>query len=62
MGIEHFIEKCPYCHGPVIANWVVGGGILSDPSYVLVADWLFHTECWDKQVAENPTDDSAQST
>lgn len=46
--------RCPYCGKTVVGKWQRNAGMLSDPAYVLVADWLFHAECWDKQVAEHP--------
>ena len=29
-------------------------GVVSRPEYVLVADWIFHTTCWNKKLDENP--------
>jgi len=46
--------RCPYCGKTVTGKWKRGGGMLSGPAYVLVADWLFHATCWDKQIAEHP--------
>jgi hypothetical protein len=45
--------ECPYCRKPVTIT-VEERGIVSDRAYVLVADWIYHSECWDKLVAENP--------
>lgn len=46
-------ETCPYCKQPVAYEWTERG-ICSRPEYVLVADWIYHSHCWDKQYAENP--------
>lgn len=45
---------CPACGHIVTFRWVKGGGVVSDPSYVLVADWVYHSGCWDKQVEDFP--------
>lgn len=54
LEIEEQTDRCPYCGNPVISLWVKGGGCLSSPDYVLVADWIFHSSCWDRQVEEHP--------
>lgn len=55
--------KCAECGIPItvyFGNNISGarnqhtGGVISRPEYVLVADWIFHTECWNKKVDENP--------
>lgn len=46
---------CPYCGNDVVSKWVKGGGMFSDRDIVLVADWIYHAACWDKQVAEHPS-------
>lgn len=51
---EELVTVCPYCTKPVTSLWVKGGGCLSSSAYVLVADWVFHGDCWDKQVEEHP--------
>lgn len=53
--IETLETPCPVCTKPVISRWVKGGGgMLHDNTITLVGDLLFHGDCWDKQVAENP--------
>jgi hypothetical protein len=42
--------KCPYCGKQVEYLYVEGGGVLPSPDYVLIADWVYHAACWDKQV------------
>jgi hypothetical protein len=37
---------CPYCRKPVDYEW--DNGFISSPNNVLVADWVFHAECWSK--------------
>lgn len=51
---EKITTTCPYCGKEVISTWIKNGGMLRDPNNVLVADWIFHTVCWDKMVEENP--------
>ena len=46
---------CPYCMKPVATRWMKdGSGMLSDPDVTLIADWVYHSKCWDKQVEEHP--------
>jgi hypothetical protein len=47
-------EQCPYCQTSVTYFWAAGNqGVLSDSTYVLVADWVYHGACWDKLIEEN---------
>lgn len=55
MIIETETTPCPYCGEPVISYWVKGGGCLSRPEYDLIADWIFHSKCWDAQVEKYET-------
>ena len=52
MPIETIAENCPYCGQGV--TYYCDGGVISSPDYVLVADWVFHSMCWDKLVEEHP--------
>lgn len=45
-------ETCPRCQRQVAVRWCAG--VVSDPEYVLVADWAYHSTCWDELVAESP--------
>jgi hypothetical protein len=52
-------EVCPQCGGIIKVLWAVSGangvgGVISDPAYVLVADWVMHTVCWDALVERLP--------
>jgi hypothetical protein len=47
-------EICPQCGGVIKVLWATGGGVISDPAYVLVADWVMHTACWDALVERLP--------
>jgi hypothetical protein len=51
---ETVIEHCPHCSYPVRVRWRAGGGVIPDPSYVLVADWVYHSQCWDRATADRP--------
>jgi hypothetical protein len=50
---ETFHSACPYCKKAVATRWT-SRGCLPSPDYVLVADGVFHSDCWDRQVAEHP--------
>lgn len=50
--IESIEETCPFCGQSVMFQWK--GGVISSPEYVLIADWIYHRECWDRQVSESP--------
>lgn len=43
---------CPRCGTTVTIKWYKG--VISDPKYILVADWVYHSSCWDKFLEENP--------
>lgn len=45
---------CPYCAKEVIYQFIPDRGILSSSNYVLIADWIYHTICWNKQIDEHP--------
>jgi hypothetical protein len=47
---EQVIVNCCLCKVPILSWWAPCGGGLLRGEYVLVADWLFHPKCWDKQV------------
>lgn len=53
---EPVISKCPGCGATVVTFWAAGNqGLIPNKEYDLVADWVFHAKCWDKQVADyNP--------
>lgn len=44
---------CPYCKETVTYDWTERV-ICSRPEYCLVADWVYHNDCWNKLVEENP--------
>jgi len=54
--METEISICPYCGKEVISFWT-DRGCISDSQYVLVADWVYHSVCWDKQIEEYPPGD-----
>lgn len=45
MGPDTLETPCPVCSKPVL-NYH-DNGLISDPSYVLVGDLIFHSDCWD---------------
>lgn len=57
--IEEERTNCPYCGYPVYSHWAIGAngeqlGMISEPQVDLIADWVYHSECWDKLVEEHP--------
>jgi hypothetical protein len=59
---EEQIDICPYCKFIVKSHWAMEyeygkircRGMISEPQVTLVADWIYHSECWDKLVEEHP--------
>lgn len=45
---EQCETECPYCHKPVAYKWQKG--FIAEPHNVLIADSVWHGECWDEQV------------
>jgi hypothetical protein len=54
MNIERWTTSCPYCGKEVEYLCVQNGGVLRSPDYTLIADWIYHATCWDKQVDDHP--------
>jgi hypothetical protein len=52
MPVEAVDGLCPYCN--CVVTYYCDGGVISSPDYTLVADLVFHSACWDKQVEEHP--------
>lgn len=48
--VEDQADICPLCGGLVVSFWIPGGGCISHPDYVLIADWVIHSACYDKSV------------
>jgi hypothetical protein len=47
--------RCPGCGEKVLTLWAPGNrGLISSLSYDLIADTVWHSECWNKQLRENP--------
>jgi len=46
--------ECAQCRVPIRSLWAAGNHGLLSGDYVLVADWLFHPECWDAVVSDLP--------
>jgi len=51
-------DKCPGCGEEIELAHVDNGGIISNPDYTLVADWVFHSKCWDELVEKHPPGDT----
>lgn len=48
---------CAFCRKPVTTIWDdnddgTTNGMMRDPLVVLVADWVFHSQCWDIMTSE----------
>lgn len=52
--VEELTDNCPYCGNPVTYQYLKGGGVISRSEYTLIADWVYHSDCWDKQIEEHP--------
>lgn len=49
--VEEVASSCPECGKQVITYWRKDNtGCESHPDYVLVANWAFHSKCWDNMV------------
>ena len=51
---ERVMVPCASCALPVETFWAPGNRGLISGSFVLVADWVYHNHCWDKQLKEHP--------
>ncbi len=48
--VEKFERDCAYCRQPIRLNWKKG--LIPTAGVCLVADQVFHDECWDKYWAK----------
>ena len=49
------VYTCPYCMKAVVVYVELdGSGIISRPEYDLIANWIYHSKCWDQQMREHP--------
>lgn len=52
------IFACSKCGGAVEMIWAYKDGRClgyeTMQHYVVVADWVFHSKCWDKMIEEHP--------
>lgn len=52
---EDEISICPYCGKEVVSKWMKDNtGCISSPEYTLVANWVYHSKCWDEQLEKFP--------
>ncbi len=49
--IEEFEQLCLYCKKSIKLQWANG---LLPGDYVLIADWVYHPECWNNFLKEDP--------
>ena len=51
---EHI--PCAKCGVLIRTKWTTNGLHRTDKEepFVLIADWIYHPECWDKLVKDNP--------
>ena len=55
-----YIEEhiCPYCQKPVqVSIDTKSGGIIPSTTYDLIADWIYHSACWDEFTTKFPPDE-----
>jgi hypothetical protein len=49
------VHTCPYCKEPVVVYvGLDGGGVFPHESYDLIANWVYHSKCWDEQMRRFP--------
>lgn len=48
------VVDCPECGAAIETRWDKSGRGLLPGNYLLIADWVFHPECWDRLVERNP--------
>jgi hypothetical protein len=48
--VEKFERDCAYCHQPIRLKWK--NGFIPPEGVRLVADQVFHDECWDEYWAK----------
>jgi hypothetical protein len=51
-NLEEFTSPCAECNVKITLKW--DNGLIPEAHYVLIADWVYHTECWDKIVEAHP--------
>lgn len=59
MNPETIRIPCAGCGEIIPTQWSPGGGLLRSRDYELVADCVFHTDCWDKLITEHPPGEDA---
>lgn len=53
--LEAITTTCPGCNKEVISLWKSDAtGCIPSSAYVLIADWVFHSKCWDDMVTNAP--------
>lgn len=52
---EQVYFKCASCRLFVETFWAPGGRGLLPGDYILVADWIYHPDCWKRIENEMPT-------
>jgi hypothetical protein len=48
------IINCAECGQPIETRWMKNGRGMLPGEYLLVADWIFHPNCWDSLVDRSP--------
>jgi hypothetical protein len=52
------VHECPYCRKSVVIYVELDGtGVISHESYDLIANWVYHSACWDQQMREHPSNE-----
>lgn len=51
---ESFYVRCGYCRLYVLTLWAPNNRGLLSGDYCLVGDVIFHNDCFDRMVKENP--------
>lgn len=58
---ENFEQPCCQCGKPIHLQW--DNGVILPAGVILVADWVFHDECWvDPPDPPEPAPDDAENS
>ncbi len=49
---EHLKCSCPWCRTEVLVLWI--NGVVPKKEYVLLASWVYHSDCFDNMIKESP--------
>jgi hypothetical protein len=62
LEVEIVVLSCPKCQRPVETRWMRDNTGLLPGDFVLAGDSVFHLQCWDQIVLENPIRDDVEDS